>query len=157
MTTVQPRGRYRSGTWCPRSFIRKRLLTVFTVFCVIPGVASAGTTGTVSVQGGTSGTITIQPQAAAGTYNFNLPTSAGTSGQPLLSGGGGSTAMTFGTLGVAAGGSGTATTFTQGSVVFAGASGVYSQDNSRARTCRLVEQPRDRSGLSVRHRVLVIA
>lgn len=54
--------------------------------------------------GTTSGVISITPQAAAGTYNFNLPTSAGTSGQPLLSGGGGATAMTFGTLGVAGGG-----------------------------------------------------
>ncbi|MBI4209010.1 MAG: hypothetical protein HY538_04810, partial [Deltaproteobacteria bacterium] len=35
-----------------------------------------------------------------------------------------------GTLGVGNGGTGSATTFTQGSVVFAGASGVYSQDNS---------------------------
>ena len=35
-----------------------------------------------------------------------------------------------GTLGVANGGTGTGTAFTQGSVVFAGASGVYSQDNS---------------------------
>ncbi len=35
-----------------------------------------------------------------------------------------------GTLGVANGGTGTATTFTIGSVVFAGASGVYTQDNS---------------------------
>jgi len=35
-----------------------------------------------------------------------------------------------GTLGVGNGGTGTATTFTTGSVVFAGASGVYSQDNT---------------------------
>lgn len=54
--------------------------------------------------GTTSGVISITPQAAAGTYNFNLPISAGTAGQPLLSGGGGATAMTFGTLGVAGGG-----------------------------------------------------
>jgi hypothetical protein len=57
---------------------------------------------------------------------------------------GGTTGMTFsggpitgagtltlaGTLAVANGGTGTATTFTAGSVVFAGASGVYSQDNA---------------------------
>lgn len=35
-----------------------------------------------------------------------------------------------GTLGVANGGTGTATTFTAGSVVFAGASGIYAQDNA---------------------------
>jgi len=63
-------------------------------------------TGALDFSGSTSGTITIQPQAAAGTYNFNLPTSAGTSGKPLLSGGGGSSPMTFGTLGVAGGGTG---------------------------------------------------
>lgn len=56
-------------------------------------------TGSVSLAGSGSGTVTVQTQAAAGTYNFNLPTSAGTSGQPLLSGGGSSSPMTFGSLG----------------------------------------------------------
>jgi hypothetical protein len=37
---------------------------------------------------------------------------------------------TTGTVGVGSGGTGTTTAFTQGSVVFAGASGVYSQDNA---------------------------
>lgn len=46
--------------------------------------------------GSTDGAITMQPQASAGTYNFNLPTSAGTAGQPLLSGGGGASPMTYG-------------------------------------------------------------
>lgn len=58
------------------------------------GVAGA-TTGTLSLAGLTSGTITIQPQSAAGTYNFNLPTTAGTAGQLLTSQGGGATAMTW--------------------------------------------------------------
>lgn len=62
--------------------------------------------GSLGLAGSTSGTVTIAPQAAAGTYNFNLPTGAGTNGQPLLSGGGGASPMTFGTLGVAAGGTG---------------------------------------------------
>ena len=31
----------------------------------------------------------MQPQAAAGTYNFNLPITAGTTNQPLISKGGG--------------------------------------------------------------------
>jgi len=55
----------------------------------------AGTTGSIALSGSTSGTITIQPQAIAGTYNFNLPTTAGTAGQFLTSQGGGSTAMTW--------------------------------------------------------------
>ena len=55
--------------------------------------------GSLALNGTTSGTITIQPQAAAGTYNFNLPTSAGTTGQCLISGGGGTSPLTWGTCG----------------------------------------------------------
>ena len=70
-----------------------------------PVLGIAGTTlGSIGLAGNTSGVVTIQPQAAAGTYNFNLPTGAGSSGQPLLSGGGGATAQTYGTLSVGAGG-----------------------------------------------------
>ena len=61
-------------------------------------------TGQLELSGTTSGTVTVKPQDAAGTYNFNLPTAAGTTGQPLLSGGGGAGAMTFGTVPVAYGG-----------------------------------------------------
>jgi hypothetical protein len=64
----------------------------------------------------------------------------GTTGYPLLSTGAASnpafgqlslTAGVTGTLPVANGGTGTATTFTTGSVIFAGPSGVYAQDNAR--------------------------
>lgn len=85
------------------------------------GVA-AGTTGSVILNGTTSGAVTITPQAAAGTYNFNLPTSAGSSGQPLLSGGGGASAQTYGTLGVAAGGTGQ-TTYTDGQLLIGNTTG----------------------------------
>ncbi|HEY9166168.1 MAG TPA: hypothetical protein VIS48_08420 [Candidatus Kryptonia bacterium] len=71
-----------------------------------PSYTSTPIVSTMGLAGSTSGVITMQPQTAAGTYNFNFPTSAGTSGQPLISGGGGANAMTFGTLGVAAGGTG---------------------------------------------------
>lgn len=85
-----------------------------------------GTAGSVAgifaVSGSTSGTITFQPQAAAGTYNWNWPTSSGTAGQPLLSGGGGSSAMTFGTLGVPAGGTGQ-TTYTDGQLLIGNTTG----------------------------------
>jgi len=70
---------------------------------------SGSTAGVLNIAGSTSGTVSIQGAAGAGTYNFNLPTSAGTSGQPLLSGGGGATSMTFGTLGVSGGGTGAST------------------------------------------------
>jgi hypothetical protein len=45
--------------------------------------------------GSGSGTISILPQAAAGTYNFNLPTTAGTSGYFLTSAGGVGSPMTW--------------------------------------------------------------
>lgn len=51
-----------------------------------------------------SGTVTVQNPSTTSAYNFNLPPAAGSSGQPLLSGGGGATAMSFGTLGIAGGG-----------------------------------------------------
>lgn len=70
------------------------------------GSAAAGHTGNLNMVGATSGTVTVQPQSIAGTYNFNLPTAAGTAGQPLLSGGGGAAAQTYGTLQAAAGGTG---------------------------------------------------
>jgi len=57
--------------------------------------AAGSTTGALGLIGSTSGNVTIQPQAAAGTYNFNLPTSAGSSGDVLVSGGGGSNPMTW--------------------------------------------------------------
>lgn len=77
----------------------------------------AGTcTGILNLAGTTSGVVSIQSQAVAGTYNFNLPTSAGSSGQPLQSGGGAGAPMTFGTLTVPGGGSG-AVTFTANSLL----------------------------------------
>jgi GDSL-like Lipase/Acylhydrolase family len=49
----------------------------------------------VSLVGQASGIISILPQAAAGTYNYNLPITAGTAGQVQASGGGGSSPMTW--------------------------------------------------------------
>lgn len=70
-----------------------------TALWVASGPVRFGTTGTATgtllIEGATSGSITIQPQAAAGTYNFNLPTTAGNAGEALISGGGGATAMTY--------------------------------------------------------------
>lgn len=64
----------------------------------------------------------IQPSGAALTALSNL----GLIASPTLA----TSDITSGTLGVARGGTGTTTAFTAGSVVFAGASGVYSQDNA---------------------------
>lgn len=64
----------------------------------------AGTLGLAN--GGASGAvITIQNLGATTAYNWNLPTTAGASGAPLLSGAGGSTSMTWGSV------SGNTTTF----------------------------------------------
>lgn len=50
------------------------------------------------LSGSSSGQVSILSQAAAGTYNFNLPITVGTAGQVLTSQAGGSTAMTWTTL-----------------------------------------------------------
>ncbi len=64
-------------------------------FTATPVLGSVGTTGTLGFSGTTSGVVTIQPASVAGTYNFNLPITAGAAGQVLVSQGGGSTAMTW--------------------------------------------------------------
>lgn len=63
---------------------------------------STSAIGKLVLSGNTSGGITVAPQAAAGTYNFNLPITAGTSGDFLTSGGGSAAAMTWTTPGTAA-------------------------------------------------------
>jgi hypothetical protein len=60
----------------------------------ILGSTSIGT-GSLGFAGATSGVVTVVPQAIAGAYSFNLPTTAGTAGQFLTSQGGGGTAMTW--------------------------------------------------------------
>jgi hypothetical protein len=42
-------------------------------------------TGALNLKGVTSGTVTVQPASAAGTYNFTLPITPGTAGQALTS------------------------------------------------------------------------
>jgi hypothetical protein len=101
-------GRNGSGAYLPLSIYTGG--GVSAQFSATKGIFTLGvsgsTAGVLNIAGSTSGTISIQGAAGAGTYNFNLPTGAGTSGQPLLSGGGGATSMTFGTLGVSGGGTG---------------------------------------------------
>ncbi len=64
---------------------------------IASGVAGSSI-GSLALSGNSSGTVTVKTQAAAGTYNFNLPITAGTSGQPILSAGGGASPMTYGSL-----------------------------------------------------------
>lgn len=96
--------------------------------------------GTVGVANGGTGltTLTAYGLLYAPTTASVAQISPSTAGQPLLSTGPSSPASfgalslsgagVTGTLGVSNGGTGTGTAFTTGSVVFAGASGVYSQD-----------------------------
>lgn len=61
------------------------------------GVAGAAS-GKSKVSGATSGTITFAPQLAAGTYEWDWPTTAGTSGQVLTSAAGAGAPMTWSAL-----------------------------------------------------------
>jgi hypothetical protein len=85
---------------------------------------AAGTTGQVLV-GNTGGAPSWATLTGIGVTSF----SAGTTGLTPNTATTGAVTLA-GTLGVANGGTGTSTAFTAGSVVFAGASGVYTQDNA---------------------------
>ena len=95
-----------------------------------PSALTIGQTGASTGQlilpsgGAGGGAVTIQNNAATSPYNFNIPALPGSAGQPMLSGGGGSTAMTFGTLSVSGGGSGQTTLTNHGVLVGAGASAI---------------------------------
>lgn len=107
------------------------------------------TTGTSGAATYTSNTLNIPQYQAAGTYVTSV---SGTAGRITSSGGttpvididaayvGQASITTLGTIttgvwngttiGTGFGGTGTTTTFTQGSIIFAGTSGIYTQDNA---------------------------
>jgi len=71
---------------------------------IAPGTIAATTSSAATsflLNGATDGVISILPQAHAGTYNFNLPTTAGTSGYVLTSAGGAGSPMTWTNLSTA--------------------------------------------------------
>lgn len=74
-----------------------------TGFCNISAAAgtfsaAVSTATTFNLNGASSGTIVITSQINAGSYNFNMPITAGNAGQVLTSQGGVGTAMTWTTL-----------------------------------------------------------
>ncbi|MBU3969108.1 hypothetical protein KJ991_02780 [Patescibacteria group bacterium] len=76
--------------------------TLPTISTNITTLGASGTTGQILIKGKTSGTVTIQPADAAGTYTLTLPTDDGTTSQFLQTNG-------SGVLTWAAGNSGTVT------------------------------------------------
>ena len=114
-------------------------ITVTSPLTKVGSVISLGTVPTTL--GGTGLTTLTAYNVMLGNGTGNVAFAApGTTGYPLLSTGASSnpafgqlslTAGVTGTLPVANGGTGTATAFTTGSVVFAGPSGVYAQDNAK--------------------------
>lgn len=87
------------------SSIGNSIMTQPDVNTIALGSGNTGTfdLGKITVNGSSSGTITIQPQAAAGTFNFNLPITSGSNGDCMKSGGGGASPMTWGSCGGSAG------------------------------------------------------
>lgn len=91
-------------------------------------IAAAPTFTSLGIRGSSSGLITVQPgSSTAGTYNFNLPTTAGTNGQILTSGGGGASPMTW-----SAGGS--SSSVTPGTTTVVGATAPCVLENSTSTT-----------------------
>jgi len=101
-------------------------------------IANGGTNGTTAATGFDNlAPTTTQGDIIYRSDTTNTRLAAGTTSQVLIGGTTPSwgavtlTTMVSGILPVANGGTGTSTAFTTGSVVFAGASGVYSQNNSQ--------------------------
>jgi hypothetical protein len=94
------------------------------------GAVTFTNTGVTSAVAGTGISVSASTGAVTITNSGVTSFSAGSTGLTPSTATTGAVSLA-GTLGVGYGGTGTATTFTTGSVVFAGASGVYSQNNSR--------------------------
>ena len=74
------------------------ILAALAAFFALPAQAASPQFDSVLYKGSASGVITTQPQAAAGTWNWNFPITAGSSGQVLASAGGVAAPMTWTTL-----------------------------------------------------------
>jgi len=92
-----------------------RFLTALLLLLAGPALAGNPVEDTYGLKGSGSGVITMKPQAAAGTWNWNFPITAGTSGQVLASAGGVAAPMTWTTLATVAT-SGSATDLSSGAL-----------------------------------------
>lgn len=90
---------------------------------------TVGNSGDWLKSGGTAAPAWTAPAALTKTDDTNVTLTLGGSASTALLNAASITVGWTGTLAVSRGGTGTGTAFTAGSVVFAGASGVYSQDN----------------------------
>jgi hypothetical protein len=85
--------------------------STYTFLRAVTGTVAFGVAGSslgaVSFSGNTSGTVTVQPAAAAGTWTFTLPTGAGTNTYALLTNGSGVTSWGQIAIGSAVSGLGT--------------------------------------------------
>ena len=135
--TTSVSGYLTSTDWT--TFNNKGSGTVTSVTGTAPVVSSGGATPAISMPAATTSVSGYLTSTDWTTFN-----NKGSGTVTSVSGSGGTTGLTLtggpitttgtltlgGTLAVANGGTGTATAFTAGSVVFAGASGVYAQDNA---------------------------
>lgn len=92
---------------------------------------TAGNSGDWLKSAGTAAPAWTAPAALTKTDDTNVTLTLGGSASTALLNAASITVGWTGTLAVARGGTGTGTTFTAGSVIFAGASGVYSQNNAQ--------------------------
>ena|SRR5271157_1108946 len=91
------------------------------------GVGASATGQLVLENGGGSGAgVTVQNLGATTAYNFNLPTTPGTTGQALLSTGGGSSPMTWGNPSASAGGLSTQVQYNNGGSTLGGIADITS-------------------------------
>jgi hypothetical protein len=86
--------------------------------------ATSGTTGSVSLAGSSSGTVTVTVNNAAGTWSMTLPTSGGSAGQFLSTNGSGVTAWSTAT------GSGTVGSGNTGNLAYYSTSGTTVSGNA---------------------------
>jgi hypothetical protein len=81
-------------------YVAPNINRLFVLQSALQVVGNTQLIGVLQMSGVASGAVTVQVQPAAGTYNFNLPTTPGSAGQVLTSGGGVAAPMTWTTASI---------------------------------------------------------